>query len=177
VTIHDLQVIDSQEYLTNDILGKVDRATMAHGLESRAPLLNTAVAEFALSLPLTMRVRGTTTKYLLRELCARHFGRSHAYAPKQGFSIPVHTWLRHDGRSLLTGLLARDRVEALGVLDPAAVARSVDRHLAGAPLGWELWGVMVLVAWFEERVARPPDFRRLTEVPAIPSPGAIPVHG
>jgi asparagine synthase (glutamine-hydrolysing) len=177
VTIHDLQVADVHEYLANDILAKVDRATMAHGLESRTPLLNTDVAEFALSLPLEQRVRGTQTKFLLRQLCARHYGPAHAHAPKQGFSIPVHTWLRHEGRSLMTDLLARDRVAAIGVLDAAAVSGAVDEHLAGAALGWELWGLMVLVAWFEERVARPPQYRHLPEVPAVAAPATIPVHG
>ncbi len=177
VTIHDLQVADVHEYLTNDILAKVDRATMAHGLESRAPLLNTAVAEFALSLPLHRRVKRTVTKVLLRELCARHYGRAHAYAPKQGFSIPVHTWLRHEGRSLMSSLLARERVEAIGLLDAAAVSRAVHEHLSGAALGWELWGLMVLVTWFEERVIRPPDYRDLAEVPPMLSPVTIPVHG
>jgi asparagine synthase (glutamine-hydrolysing) len=110
------------------------------------------------------------TKVLLRELCARHFGHAHAYAPKQGFSIPVHTWLRHQGRPLMTGLLARDRVDAIGWLDSAAVSRVVERHLAGAALGWELWGLMVLVAWFEERVARRPAFDHLPEVPAVAAP-------
>jgi asparagine synthase (glutamine-hydrolysing) len=176
-TMHGLQLTDIHEYLTNDILAKVDRATMAHGLESRTPLLNTAVAEFALRLPVDLRVRGTTTKYLLRELCARHYGRAHAYAPKQGFSIPVHTWLRHQGRSLMTGLLTRERVEALGVLDAVAVSKAVERHLAGAALGWELWGLMVLVAWFEQRVLRPVGFRDLPPVPAVASSATVPVHG
>jgi asparagine synthase (glutamine-hydrolysing) len=171
-----LQLADAREYLTNDILTKVDRATMAHGLESRAPLLNTGVAEFALRLPMEQRVKGGATKLLLRELCARHYGRPHAYAPKQGFSIPIHTWLRHEGRGLMTSLLDRDRVEALGLLNAAAVSAVVDRHLAGAALGWELWGLMVLVAWFDERVRRPPTFRHLPEVPVV-SPAATPMHG
>ena len=174
-SLHDLQLSDVREYLSNDILAKVDRATMAHGLESRAPLLNSTVAEFALSLPIDLRVKGTTTKVLLRELCARHYGRAHAHAPKQGFSIPVHGWLRHEGRELMTSLLDRERVGALRVLDPGAVERTVERHLAGVPLGWELWGLMVLVAWFEERVARPPEFRSLPVVPEVSAPlaGAV----
>ena len=163
VSMHDFQVTDIREYLVNDILAKVDRATMAHGLESRAPLLNTAVAELALSLPDRLRTSGGTTKVALRELCARHFGRAHAFAPKQGFSIPIHGWLRHEGRALMTGLLAPERVDQLGLLDSAAVTDVVQRHLAGRPYGWELWGLMVLVAWFEERVLRPPHMRRLPE--------------
>jgi asparagine synthase (glutamine-hydrolysing) len=175
-TVPALQLADAQEYLTNDILAKVDRATMAHGLESRTPLLNTGVAEFALSLPLDWRVKGGTTKRLLRELCARHYGRAHAYAPKQGFSIPIHRWLRREGRPLMTGLLDRDRVRALGLLDADAVADVVDRHLAGEALGWELWGLLVLVVWWEERVMRPPAIAHLPEVPLV-LPAAMPTHG
>jgi asparagine synthase (glutamine-hydrolysing) len=176
-SVHDLQIADVHEYLTNDILSKVDRATMAHGLESRAPLLNTRVAEFALSVPVELRISGPHTKFLLRELCARHYGHAHAYAPKQGFSIPVHAWLRREGRSLTTQLLARDRVRAISSLDDAAVWNVVARHLSGEALGWELWGLMVLVAWYEERIARPPDYSGLDEVPTIAAPSTVTVHG
>ena len=164
-----LQLADVREYLPNDILSKVDRATMAHGLESRAPLLNAAVAELALSLPDRLRVDGTRTKVLLRRLCQRHFGRPHAAAPKQGFSLPIHRWLRKEGRELMTSLLSAERVGALTVLDPSAVSRAVDAHLSGRPaLGWELWGLMVLVAWHERRVASPPPLPDAT--------GLQPVH-
>jgi asparagine synthase (glutamine-hydrolysing) len=156
---HDLQLADLREYLPNDILAKVDRATMAHGLESRAPLLNSGVADLALALPPHLRATATgRTKVLLRRLCARHFGEAHATAPKQGFSIPIHRWLRTTGRPILTQLLARERVAALDVLDPAAVSRAVEAHLSGRrALGWELWGLMVLVAWHEHRVASVPQ--------------------
>jgi asparagine synthase (glutamine-hydrolysing) len=155
---------DIREYLPNDILSKVDRATMAHGLESRAPLLNPAVAELALTLPDRMRVRGRTTKVALRQLCARHFGKTHAYAPKQGFSIPIHSWLREHGRTLMTALLAPDRVNAIGLLDPNAVTTAMNRHLARErAYGWELWGLMVLVAWYEQRVSSPPGMFRLPD--------------
>jgi asparagine synthase (glutamine-hydrolysing) len=176
---HDLQIADVEEYLPNDILCKVDRATMAHGLESRAPLLNQHVAELALALPDHLRTdkRGGT-KIALRRLCARHFGHAHAFAPKQGFSIPVHTWLRDERRALVTHLLARDRVDATGVLDPDAVARVVDAHMTGRrALGWELWGLMVLVAWYEQRVASPPRFDHLPELPVVSLPAVTqPTH-
>jgi asparagine synthase (glutamine-hydrolysing) len=158
-SLQQLQLADLTDYLPNDILAKVDRATMAHGLESRAPFLNSGVASMALTLPDRYRVsRSARTKVLLRELCARHFGAAHANAPKQGFSLPIHSWLRQQGRHLVTTWLARDRVDATGVLDTAAVDRAVGDHLSGrVALGWELWGLMVLVAWYEQRVASPPD--------------------
>jgi asparagine synthase (glutamine-hydrolysing) len=171
-SLHDLQLADVRGYLANDILAKVDRMTMAHGIESRSPLLNSQLAEFALRLPEDARIRGGVTKFLLRELCARHFGHAHAYARKKGFSIPVHSWLREDGRPLLTGLLAHDRVKAAGVLDPAAVTAAVSQHLNGAPLGWEMWGLMILVAWIERHIHGAPDFRALPPVPEIDVPAA-----
>lgn len=163
-SIHDLQLVDIREYLANDILTKVDRSTMAHGLESRAPFLNTAVAAFALSLPERLRVDGTRGKVLLRRLCARHFGAEHARAPKQGFSLPIHEWLRGRGRPLMTALLSPERIAAVGVLDAEAVADVVRAHLTGSrAYGWELWGLMVLVAWHEQRVSSPPDVRSLPD--------------
>ncbi len=156
-SLASLQLADVREYLPNDILSKVDRATMAHGLESRAPLLNAAVAELAIALPERLRVSGARTKVLLRRLCERHFGRAHADAPKQGFSLPIHRWLRTDGRALVNTLLSRERVDAVGVLNPDAVAQVAEAHLSGrAAYGWELWGLMVLVAWHEQRVASTP---------------------
>ena len=157
-TLRQLQLADVAEYLPNDILAKVDRATMAHGLESRSPLLNTAVAGLALGLPEHLRVGRTgRTKVLLRRLCARHFGPRHAHAPKQGFSLPIHQWLRHQGRALVTALLTPDRINALQVLDAAAIHRAVQAHMSGRRrLGWELWGLMVLVAWHEQRVTNRP---------------------
>ena len=156
-SVTSLQLADVREYLPNDILAKVDRATMAHGVESRAPLLNAGVAELAIALPDRLRVSGSRTKVLLRQLCERHFGQTHAAAPKQGFSLPIHRWLRTDGRALVTTLLSRERVDAAGMLDPDRVSMVVAAHLNGrAAYGWELWGLMVLVTWYEQRVASTP---------------------
>ncbi|MBM3780025.1 MAG: asparagine synthase (glutamine-hydrolyzing) [Acidimicrobiia bacterium] len=162
-SIHALQLADVGEYLPNDILAKVDRATMAHGLESRAPLLNHRVADFALSMPPVWRATSRRhTKVLLRALCARHFGEDYARAPKLGFSIPVHEWLRTGGRALMQELLAGERVARLGALEPSIVSDTVNAHLTGRrTYGTELWGLMVLVTWFEQRIASPPAIRDL----------------
>jgi asparagine synthase (glutamine-hydrolysing) len=98
------------------------------------------------------------TKVLLRQLCERHFGAAHAGAPKQGFSLPIHQWLRQYGRPLVTALLSPERVRPLKVLDASAVYGAAQAHMSGQrALGWELWGLMVLVAWHEQRLNRPPD--------------------
>lgn len=145
-----LMAADCREYLPNDILAKVDRMTMAHGLESRAPLLMPEVAEFALSLPAEMRVpaRGPG-KPVLRRLVADRLGADVAAAPKQGFSIPIHDWLRGRAAPLMDDLLAPNSISRLGVLSPGAVSQAVAAHRTGTQLGFELWGLMVLVAWFD----------------------------
>jgi asparagine synthase (glutamine-hydrolysing) len=153
-----LQRADAADYLPNDILAKVDRMTMAHGLESRAPLLDVALADFALSASSVWEGRWLTPpKRLFRALSHRIYGRSVSRAPKQGFSIPVHDWLRTSARGMVGDLLSRVSVDAVPVLHGAAVARVRDRFLRGEQLGFEIWGLLVLVEWYRCRIARAPE--------------------
>jgi asparagine synthase (glutamine-hydrolysing) len=153
----DLQRADIEEYLPNDILTKVDRMSMAHGLEVRAPFLQPAVAEFALSLPTTLRcgIRGRP-KRLLRELARRTYGSAIADAPKQGFSIPIHRWLRGPFRDLAEDLLSERALQPIEELEPMTVRGVWHQHLAGRSHGWEVWGLMVLSAWHRARVQTRP---------------------
>lgn len=153
----DLQRTDVREYLPNDILAKVDRMTMAHGLESRTPFLNPGIADFALSLPATYKLpRGRQPKWILRQLAARLLGPEIATAKKQGFSIPIHQWLRGPARGLVDDLLSPGSLAALPVLDGGAVIRARDAHLSGRrQFGFEIWGLMVLVAWYRARILAP----------------------
>ncbi len=148
-----LQLADIGDYLPNDILAKVDRATMTHGLEARAPFLVHPLAEYALRLPDAMKVGAMGSgKRILRLLARNLFGRDIAQTRKQGFSIPVHQWLRGPLRGTTEDLLSRSRLEAFGLLDVDAVLRVKAAHLEGrAQLGWELWGLMVLMAWHRAR--------------------------
>jgi asparagine synthase (glutamine-hydrolysing) len=170
-----LQRLDASEYLTNDILTKVDRMTMAHGLEARAPLLVPDVADLAFTLPDHLKITLTgQPKRLLRELVKRLYGPELARAPKKGFSIPVHEWLRGPARSLAHELLGPDEVRRTGVLNGEAVHAAWLRHLSGqAQLGFELWGLMALVAWHRLRVASRPvadgSGLRRVEVPRQPA--------
>jgi asparagine synthase (glutamine-hydrolysing) len=149
----ELLRVDAAEYLPNDILTKVDRMTMAHGLESRAPLLDHRLASLAFAA--TPRFAGAPwqkPKRLLRSLADARLGPRVSRAKKQGFSIPVHAWLRGPGRHLVEDLLSRDSVAKTGVLDAAAVGTLRDRLLLRAePLGFEVWGLCVLMAWFRAR--------------------------
>jgi asparagine synthase (glutamine-hydrolysing) len=153
----DFQRTDIAEYLPNDILTKVDRMSMAHGLEARAPLLQPEVASFALSLSPELRcgIAGRP-KRLLRELARRTYGSEIADAPKQGFSIPVHRWLRGPLREVADDLLSERSLQPIAELDSAAVRRVWQQHLSGRSLGWEVWGLMVLSAWHRVRVQTRP---------------------
>lgn len=158
----ELQLTDAAEYLPNDILAKVDRMTMAHSLESRAPLLNQELAELAFAT--TARFEQTPLqkpKRLLRLLADRAFGPRVSRAKKQGFSIPVHSWLRGRGRPMVEDLLSRRSLARLPFLDADEVSRVKDRFLQdGEPLGFEMWGLAVLVAWHRTRVVSSPITRR-----------------
>jgi asparagine synthase (glutamine-hydrolysing) len=158
VSVRRLQLVDVGEYLPNDILAKVDRMSMAHGLETRAPFLDHELASWTLRLPehLAVGPRGEL-KALLRAAARRIFGPAIADRPKRGFSIPVHSWIRGPLSEVVRDLLAPRSVASLGVLDPARVTAVLDDHLSGRRnLGFEIWGLAVLVAWHRMRVARPP---------------------
>ena len=143
-----LMYADLVSYLPNDILVKVDRATMAVALEARAPLLDVNVFEYGWSLPLEMKIRGGKGKWVLRELLARYMPRDLFERPKQGFGMPVAEWLRTDLRAWAEDLLDEGRLKQEGYLDAAAVRAVWAEHLAGrgnhAP---RLWTVLMFQAW------------------------------
>ncbi len=124
---------DLRHYLPDDILVKVDRTTMACGLEGRDPLLDHRVAELALRLPLGLRRGALGTKHLLRRVLYRHVPRELVERPKQGFAIPLARWLRGELAPLVDEYLAPARIRAGGVLDPDEVARAVANFRDGGP--------------------------------------------
>jgi asparagine synthase (glutamine-hydrolysing) len=153
-----LQRADLAEYLCNDILTKTDRMSMAHGLETRAPFLDADLAGWALGLPSHFKVRANgELKAILRAAARRLFGAAIADRPKQGFSIPIHRWVRGPLAEQIRDLLSRTSVERLGVLDPLEIERIVDDHFSGRKsYGFEVWGLAVLVAWHRMRVQQRP---------------------
>jgi asparagine synthase (glutamine-hydrolysing) len=161
-TLRQLQVADVSDYLPNDILSKADRMSMAHGLEVRSPFLDPDLAEFALRLPAALKVSSSgATKRVLRALAKRTYGVDIAGARKQGFSIPVHAWLRGPARPLVDDLLSPSSIRDISALDAQAVSAVAADHLsARRSYGFELWGLMVLVAWHrryvQDRIRVPP---------------------
>ncbi len=141
-------------YLGEGVLTKVDRATMRVSLEARAPLLDTRVVEFCLSLDPSMRLRGTTTKWLMRQALAPLVPASILDRPKKGFGAPVGAWLRGPLLPLLRETLSAERVRASGWFDPAVVASWVDQHARRThDHRKSLWALLVLEHWRQRWLA------------------------
>jgi len=143
-----MQLIDALTYLPDDILVKIDRASMAVGLEARAPLLDTQVAAFAWSLPNSMIRRDGQEKWLLRRLLARHIPQELIDRPKMGFMFPLAEWLRGPLRDWAGDLLSPAALAQDGVLRPEPIARLWREHESGAfDWSYRLWCVLMFQAW------------------------------
>ena len=142
------QYVDLKTYLPENILTKVDRMSMAISLEARVPVLDHKIVEFAFRLPAHLRLKGLTTKYLLKKAVAPLLPPEILTKKKQGFSIPIKNWLTGELRPLMTDLLDAGRVRRRGWFEPAEVRRLMDEHLAGRENhSHRLWAMMVLELW------------------------------
>ena len=147
------QLLDFELYLAGDLLAKVDRCTMAHGVESRAPFLRAALVEFALALPERAKLRGKTGKWALRQAARGILPADLLARRKQGFSPPFSAWARGPLRGVLEATLSPARVARAGVLDPQAVRAVVEAHLdQRADRGRTLWTLLSLQLWAERWV-------------------------
>jgi asparagine synthase (glutamine-hydrolysing) len=137
-------------YLCDDILVKVDRAAMAVSLETRVPLLDHRVVEFALALPDDLKFRAGQTKWILRQVLYRYVPAELVERPKQGFSLPLAAWLRGPLHNWAAGLLEPSRIRDEGFFDPTAVQRRWQEHMSGRR-DWQhwLWNVLMFQAWHE----------------------------
>jgi asparagine synthase (glutamine-hydrolysing) len=142
--------LDALGYLPDDILVKLDRASMAVSLESRVPLLDHRVVELAWRLPLEMKIHGAQSKWLLRRVLYRYVPRELIERPKMGFSIPLDSWLRGPLRDWAESLLDAARLAREGFLQPEPIRQRWAEHLTGAR-NWQhqIWGVLMFQAWLE----------------------------
>jgi asparagine synthase (glutamine-hydrolysing) len=140
---------DLTSYLADDILVKVDRASMAASLEARAPLLDHRLVDFVWRLPLSCRLRDGRGKWLLRRIVDRHVPPALMDRPKTGFAMPVGDWLRGPLRDWVEPLLAPAALESAAGFDPAVVTAAWRRHLAGEAEELRLWPVLMFQAWHQ----------------------------
>lgn len=139
---------DLTTYLPDQLLAKMDVSTMAHALEARSPLLDTALVEYAARIPTALRLRGFTTKYLLKKLAERYVPREVLYRRKRGFVMPAADWLRGDLAPYVTAALASPTFHERGWIEPAFADRMLREHAAGVhDWGNQLWTLFVLEVW------------------------------
>jgi len=142
---------DLQWYLPEDVLFKVDRMSMAHGLEVRVPLLDHKLLEWEMSLPLNMRFKDGRGKYLLRKVAARYLPADILKPRKQGFTIPIGTWLHGDLGQWAESLFTSNTFQQRGVFKPEKILALLRLHQSGKlELGHRIWSLIVLEMWFRE---------------------------
>ncbi len=151
---------DAKMYLPEDILVKVDRMSMAHGLETRQPFLDHRLVEFVARMPSTFKVRRTALGYETKSLLKKAFRDLLPPVTRQrrkhGFTLPVDHWFRHELRDMVHDLLAPSHLQALGLFEPKAVARLVDEHVnEGRNHKETLWALVVFVLWHQNQAQWP----------------------
>ena len=155
-TIERMQSLDTRLYLAEDILTKVDRASMAVSLEVRAPFLDPRVAEYAASLPVDYKLRGHTTKYILKQAVGDLLPPFVTRRGKKGFGVPVAEWLKGKLRPLARDLLSPERIRKAGLFNADYVQRLQDEHERGAANHRKLlWTLLMFELWHESFIETP----------------------
>ena len=169
-----MMFLEAKLFLQDDVLVKVDRASMAASLEVRAPFLDPDLVEFLAALPLKFKLRGMNAKYLLKRVAKQFLPAAIVKRPKQGFALPVASWLRGEFREPMCDLFDERRLRQAGIFAPQAVQRLVDEHLSGQRDHHErLWRLFVFEQWRDAYLpaSGPPstcDESRQTAIESLP---------
>jgi asparagine synthase (glutamine-hydrolysing) len=145
--------VDAALYLPDDLLVKVDIASMAHSLEARSPFLDHEFMEFAATIPFELKIRGSVKKYILKQALRGLLPQSILHRPKMGFGVPIDRWLRQELRELVSDTLLSSRARDRGYFDAAVVRRMVNEHIQ-AKANWHylLWTLLMLELWHRTHI-------------------------
>jgi asparagine synthase (glutamine-hydrolysing) len=147
---------DLLSYLPDDILVKVDRATMSASLESRAPFLDHRIVELGLQLPTELKIADRVGKRVLRAILHKYLPREMFERPKMGFGVPIEHWLRGPLKNWASDLLEEQRLREDALVDASAVTQMLGEHFAGVRNHHHcLWALLSLYAWLDLNSVRP----------------------
>lgn len=174
-----LQYLDIQSYLPLDILTKVDRMSMAHSIETRVPLLDHKLVEFAATIPPELKLRTGTTKYVFKRALRGVLPPEILARPKHGFAVPLGDWFRGQLSHVIRELLLSDTSKRRGIFNPDYIETLLERHANGQELDLHLWTLISFEMWcrtFLDRVSKMPSWEDTRE--ALPaSAGLRSPHG
>jgi len=149
-SLSQMLLIDYKTYMADDILTKVDRATMSVGLEGREPFLDRTIIEFASQLPNKMKYRNGQKKWVLKEITHKYIPKEIMERPKMGFSPPITEWFRDELKSYFLDYLSYERIEREGIFNPNEVVRMRDEYLNGRAVSvHRLWFILMFEMWYE----------------------------